>query len=114
MEAIILPDDELKRVERTLGANVRQMGSWNSDGVYGYLTIPIIAIQKAADVLHTPSLTDGVEHLKQRPESAQTKLFCELLYQYGSILVETIVRAYRESLPLFEWQYRQRAVSVTG
>ena len=113
MEGINLPDDELRCVERKFGAKVRHMGAWNSDGVYGYLTIPITVVQRAAEALNTPSVMEAVSQLKQGSEIAQAKLFCELLDQYGSILIEEIVIAYRELLsPIVEWQLPERAVSA--
>jgi hypothetical protein len=41
MEAIVLTDDELKRLETPFGPVVRHMGPWNSDGVFGYASVPI-------------------------------------------------------------------------
>jgi len=54
MEAIYLTDDELKRLEARFGPLVRQMGPWNSDGVFGYASVPIVAVEKAAGTLANP------------------------------------------------------------
>ena len=84
MEAIFLTDDELKRLETRFGLAVRQMGPWNSDGVFGYASVSIAAVEKAAEAL--PRL--------RTPE--RTNTFIELLDDCGSVLVQRIVDAYRE------------------
>ncbi len=56
MEAIFLTDDELKRLETRFGPAVRQMGPWNSDGVFGYASVSIAAVEKAAETLRIPML----------------------------------------------------------
>jgi len=94
MEAIVLTDDELKRLERRFGPVVRQMGPWNSDGVFGYASVPIVAVKKAAETLENPSPLVALPRLRT-PE--RTKTFIELLEDFGSVLVERIAAAYRES-----------------
>jgi hypothetical protein len=93
MEAIILTDDELKGLEARFGPVVRQMGPWNSDGVFGYASIPIVAVEKAAETIADPSLLIALPRLRA-PEG--TKTFLELLEDLGSILVDRIVDACRE------------------
>jgi hypothetical protein len=93
MEAIDLTDDELKRLETRFGPVVRQMGPWNSDGVFGYASIPLVAVEKAAETLAVPSLLIALPRLRT-PE--RTKTFLELLEDLGSVLAERIVDAYRE------------------
>ena len=93
MEAIFLTDDELKRLETRFGPVVRQMGPWNSDGVFGYASIPLVAVQKAAETLANPNLLTALPRLRT-PE--RTKTFIELLEDSDSVLVERIVDAYRE------------------
>ena len=93
MEAIFLTDDELKRLETRFGPVVRQMGPWNSDGVFGYASIPLVAVQKAAETLANPNLLTALPRLRT-PE--RTKTFIELLDDCGSDLVRRIVDAYRE------------------
>jgi hypothetical protein len=93
MEAIILTDDELKRLEARFGPVVRRMGPWNSDGVFGYASIPLAAVEKAAETLANPDLLTALPRLRT-PEPA--KKFIELLEDFGSVLVEKIVGAYRE------------------
>jgi hypothetical protein len=96
MEAIFLSDDELKRLEKRFGPVVRQMGPWNSDGVFGYASVPIVAVEKAAETLADPNLLTALSRLRA-PERTQT--FIELLENFGSVLVERIVRAYRDFSP---------------
>jgi hypothetical protein len=93
MEAIDLTGDELKRLETRFGPVVRQMGPWNSDGVFGYASVPIVAVEKAAETLANPSLLTALPRLRT-PE--RTKTFIELLEDFGSVLVERIVDDYRE------------------
>lgn len=94
MEAIFVTDEELKRLETRFGPVVRQMGPWNSDGVFGYASVPIVAVEKAAEALANPHLLTALPRLRT-PE--RTKTFIELLEDFGSVLVERIVGAYRES-----------------
>src|ERR1035441_968201 len=49
MEAIVLGDDDLRRLETRFGPVVRQMGPWNSDGVFGYCSVPISAVEEAIE-----------------------------------------------------------------
>jgi hypothetical protein len=93
MEAIDLTDDELKRLEKRFGRAVRQMGPWNSDGVFGYASVPIVAVEKAAEALKYPNLIVALPRLRT-PERTET--FMELLENFGSVLVENIVAAYDE------------------
>ena len=93
MEAIFLTDDELKRLETRFGPVVRQMGPWNSDGTFGYASVPVVAVQKAAETLANPDLLTALPRLRT-PEGTTT--FVELLEDFGPALVERIVAAYRE------------------
>jgi hypothetical protein len=47
MDAIVLTDDELQRLETRFGPVVRQMGPWNSDGVFGNPN-PVVAYKEAS------------------------------------------------------------------
>ncbi len=96
MEAIVLTDDELQRLETRFGPVVRQMGSWNSDGVFGYASVPIVAVEKAAETLDNPNLPVAFPRLRA---TEQTKAFIELLEDRGSVLAERIAAAYREFSP---------------
>ena len=93
MEAIILTDDELKRLETRFGPVVRHMGPWNSDGIFGYTSVSIIAVEKAAETLANPNLVTALPRLRT---SEGTKNFVQLLEDFGPVLVERIVDAYRE------------------
>jgi hypothetical protein len=93
MEAIVLTDDELKRLETRFGPVVRQMGTWTSDGIFGYESVPIVAVERAAEMIENPSLLTALPRLRT-PEG--TKTFVELLDSFGPVLVERIVDAYRE------------------
>ena len=91
---IIVPDDDLKRLERRFGPGVRQMGSWNSDGIYSYSSIPIVAVEEAAESMNDPIMAEAVIRLKQAPE--RTKPFIELLQSSGPAFIEKIAAACRE------------------
>ncbi|MGA2149389.1 MAG: hypothetical protein ABSH49_31000 [Bryobacteraceae bacterium] len=99
MEAIVLTDDELKGLETRFGPVVRQMGPWNSDGTFGYASISIVAVEKAAETLENPNRLVALRRLRT-PE--RTKTFMELLDDFGSVLVERIVAADRE---FSRWPY---------
>jgi hypothetical protein len=90
---IIVSHDELKRLEACHGPIVWQMGSWNSDGIFGYTTVPTAAVEKAVGALCSPSIVEALACLQQGPQ--QTALFLELLGAYPK-LVEKIAAAYRE------------------
>jgi hypothetical protein len=70
------------------------MGPWNSDGTFGYSSISVIALEKAAEELEDPNLTTALSCLKEAPEGSRR--FIELLETYGPVLVAKIVAAYRE------------------
>ncbi len=113
MKTIILPDEQVTGLEKMFGEKVRLMGAWNSDGVYGYLSIPIICIHRAAKALNIPHLMDHVLQVNQEAENGKPELFCKLLDQYGSILIEQITIAYRDlSSPVVDWQMPERAFSA--
>jgi len=94
MKSIVLPDDDLKLLEKRFGPGVRQMGSWNSDGVFSYSSVPIFAVERAAESLDDPTVTQAPSRLKEAPE--WTLPFIDLLQSFGVGLVDRIVAAYRE------------------
>ena len=94
MKVIVLTDDQLKRLEARFGPCVRQMGSWYSDGTFGYASVPVIAVEKAAGTVSNPTLALALSRLIAAPENTQP--FIELLEAFGSAFVEKIVDAYRE------------------
>lgn len=64
MQDIVISDEELTRLERRFGPDVRQMGPWLSDGVFAYISVPIAIVEKAAELLQDPSLLETVCHLR--------------------------------------------------
>ena len=73
MEAIILTDDELKRLETRFGPFVRQMGPWSSDGIFGYASVPIVAVEKAAETLSNSHLLTALPRLRT-PEATKAAI----------------------------------------
>ncbi|HEV3201261.1 MAG TPA: hypothetical protein VGZ73_25350 [Bryobacteraceae bacterium] len=94
MKAIVIPDDDLKLLEKRFGPAVRRMGSWNSDGVFSYSSVPMAAVEKAAESLDDPAAAEVFSRLQETPE--RTTTFIELLQSFGPALVDKIVVAYRE------------------
>ena len=94
MKAIVLPDDVLKLLEKRFGPAVRRMGSWNSDGTFGYESVSIVAVKKAAEALENPDLMRALFHLDGTMD--QTTPFLELLETFGPDLIEKIAVAYSE------------------
>jgi hypothetical protein len=96
MEGIVVTDDELKRLEKRFGPAVRQMGPWNSDGIFGYSMVPVLTVEDAAATLEDPKLSMAVSRLRNVTE--RTELFVGLLDTFGAVLIERIVNAYRDRL----------------
>jgi hypothetical protein len=94
MEVIIIADDDLNRLEKRFGPAVRRMGSWNSDGTFGYVSVPLTAVEEAAEALENPDLATTVSRLRitSEPDNA----FIELLESFGPVLIERIAEAYRK------------------
>jgi hypothetical protein len=99
--SIIVPDDDLKRLEKRFGPGVRQMGSWSSDGVFAYSSVPIVAVEEASKFMNNPTVVEAVFRLKQAPE--RTKPFLDLVHSFGPDIIEKIAAAYRKGStePLF-------------
>src|SRR5271157_2281406 len=97
MEEIVVTEDDLRRLEKRFGSAVRLMGSWNSDGTFGYASVPLSAVRKAAKNLVSPDLIATLSRPKHMPE--RTTAFLELLNTFGSPLIAAIVAAYRECSP---------------
>src|ERR1044072_4109658 len=81
MYGIAVTDEELKRLEKRFGPDVRKMGPWNSDGVFGYSDVPILAIGKAAETLGDKNLDLALFRLESAAEP--TKGFIEMLETFG-------------------------------
>lgn len=94
MESIILTDDELKTLEKRFGPNVRNMGPRISDGTFGYSSVPMAVIEKAAEAMQNPNVMSALALLMDAPE--RTKSFIQLLGTFGQSLIERIVGVYRE------------------
>jgi len=94
--AIVVPHDELKHLEKRFGTGVWRMGSWNSDGVFAYTSIPILVVEEAVDAVRNPSLAEAMAGLKQSAD--QTKFFLELVETYGADLIDSLVAIYREGV----------------
>jgi hypothetical protein len=94
LKEIVVTDDELRRLERRFGPGVRRMGPWSSDGTFGYSSVSIAVVEKAAEAMRNPNLAVAVSRLTNTPE--RTKPFVELLETFGPTLIERIIAAYRE------------------
>jgi hypothetical protein len=92
MRTIVIPEDELKRLEGRFGPDVRRMGPWNSDGVFGYLSISIGSVESAADAVAQPGLQEAVSRLKDSREPLAA--FADLVDAFGLDLVAGIKTAY--------------------
>src|SRR5690349_21467915 len=92
---IILPDEELTQLERSCGADVRLMGPWNSDGVFGFSTVSMSVVEKAAAATCDPVLAGVIHDLKLSPE--RTKAFVEIVKTLGPAFVQRVVTTYREA-----------------
>ncbi len=73
------------------------MGPWNTDGIFGYERVPMLAVERAAEAVGNPNLLVALPRLRT---PKHTEPFIELLNDAGPVLVERIVSAYREFLRL--------------
>jgi hypothetical protein len=92
MKSIVIPEDDLQRLERRFGPDVRRMGPWNSDGVFGYTSISLGAVETAAEASGRPGLPEAVSRLKEAREPAAA--FMDLVETFGPDLVVKIKAAY--------------------
>ena len=93
MQEIWLSDDDLKRLEKRFGPDVRQMGPWISDGVFGYISVPIGVVEKAAELLNDSSVIESVSRLKADWQWNKERL-TDLL-ESSPVLLKKIVFAHR-------------------
>jgi len=56
------------------------MGPWNSDGIFGYESVPTLAVERAAEAVGSPTLLVALPRLRT-PEC--TEAFIELLNDVG-------------------------------
>jgi hypothetical protein len=92
MKTIVIPEEELQRLERRFGPDVRRMGPWNSDGVFGYASISLGAVESAAQAVGRPGLPEAVSQLKEAREPVAA--FVDLVETFGPDLVVRIKAAY--------------------
>jgi len=92
MKTIVVPEDELQRLERRFGPDVRRMGPWSSDGVFGYASISLGAVESAAEAAGRPGLPEAVSQLKDAREPVAA--FVDLVETFGPDLVVRIKAAY--------------------
>lgn len=92
MKIIVIPEDDLQRLERRFGPDVRRMGPWNSDGVFGYTSISLGAVERAAEAVGRPGLPEAVSRLKEAREPVAA--FLDLVETFGPDLVVKIKAAY--------------------
>jgi hypothetical protein len=95
---IFATDDELKALEKRFGPKVRDMGTSNSDGVFGYSVVPVAVVEKAAQAVGDPGILKAFHELKKSPE--RTLPFIEMVNLFGPALVEKIAPSYRECITL--------------
>jgi hypothetical protein len=94
MEGIVLTDDELRILERRFGQGVRKMGSWNSDGTFGYSWISMAVVERASESLEDPKLRAAVSRLNDAAD--RTGPFLTLLETFGRPLIEKIIAVYKQ------------------
>ncbi len=70
------------------------MGTWHSDGVFGFCAVPVSLLEKAAKTIEDPTLAGAVQSLKRRDD--RTQPFIEMMRVYGPALVQKIAASYRE------------------
>ncbi|MFY9726932.1 MAG: hypothetical protein WAJ87_15655 [Bryobacteraceae bacterium] len=92
MNVIVIPEDDLQRLERRFGPDVRRMGPWNSDGVFGYTSISLGTVERAAEAAGRPGLPEAVSQLKEAREPVAA--FLHLVETFGPDLVVKIKAAY--------------------
>ena len=92
MKTIVIPEDDLKRIERRYGPDVRRMGPWNSDGVFGYTSISLGTVERVAGDIGQPGLPEAVSRLKDA--QGQVAAFVALVEAFGPDLIMKIKAAY--------------------
>jgi hypothetical protein len=97
MEEIVVTEDDLKRLEKRFRPEVRLMGSWNSDGTFGYASVPLSAVRRAAENLVNPDVIAALTRPRHTPE--RTIGFLELLHTFRSPLIAAIAATYQECSP---------------
>jgi len=91
MNEIILMDDALTRLEAKHGSMVRHIGSWITDGTFGYCSVDLAAVKRAGDALNDSAVLQYMQQFENSPLC--TALFMEMLDKFGTALIEKIVAA---------------------
>jgi hypothetical protein len=92
MRIIVIPEDDLQRLERRFGPDVRRMGPWNSDGVFGYASISLGIVERAAEAVNQPGLPEVLSRSQVAQEPAA--VFLELVEAFGPDLIVEIKAAH--------------------
>jgi len=98
MNTIVVPEEDLKRLERRFGPDVRRMGPWYSDGVFGYTSVSLGALERAAAAVGAPGLPEAVSRLQEAREPMNA--FLDLVEAFGPDLVVKIKAAYTATEPV--------------
>jgi hypothetical protein len=96
MRTIVIPEDDLKRIERRYGPDVRLLGPWSSDGVFGYASVSLGAVESAAAGLGQAGLLEAVSRLKEAREPVAA--FFDLVEAGGPDLIARIKAAYSATM----------------
>ena len=113
MKTIDIPDDDLKRLERRFGPDVRHMGAWNSDGVFGYSSVSLGAVEAAAEGACQHGLLEAVSRLRSAREPVAA--FLGLVETFGPELIARIKAAHSAtSLVTFSCQPAVSAKSASA
>jgi hypothetical protein len=92
MKIIVIAEDDLRRLERRFGPDVRRMGPWNSDGVFGYSSIALGIVERAAEAVNQPGLPEALSRLQRAQEPVAA--FLELVEAFGPELIVEIKAAH--------------------
>jgi len=92
MKIIVIPEDDLQRLERRFGPDVRRMGPWNSDGVFGYASISLGIVERAAEAVNQPGLPESLPRAQVFKEPVAA--FLDLMEMFGHDLIVEIKAAH--------------------
>jgi hypothetical protein len=74
------------------------MGSWMPDGTFGYASVLVVTVEKAAALLNDPALMEALSRIRNSPEWEQARLLIDLLNGFGDVLVDSICSIYQQSM----------------
>lgn len=89
---LILSTDALNRLERRFGSKVRQIGTWYSDGIFAYTSIPMSAVKKTADTFSGPAALDTAS----QSTSDGAELLSGMLDLCGPEFLDTLIITCRD------------------